>query len=573
VIRRATRAAVALLVTTVAALALGCSSKTTPAGLELVLQTDLHTPADFDTLHLEVSQETSPGHYGSMLVDNDFEIPSEATLPTTFAIAPGKSADQVAHVVLTAKKGSMALVQREVLIQVPNDRVAALPLVIATECLGKLTCASGQSCQPDTGECAPTQLIDPKTLLAFSASDLLDAGVPTSGGASPDATLPEEGDASAEDADGILDATTTMDGGPGLDAGAGGGNDSGGTPEAAAPLGPKPTVLPTYGGACPAFANGMNNYSLPVGDAGGTFPFTVWAGTGGGGPLVIYWHGTASSASEASTGLGDAGIATITAMGGMVVAPSQTTTTGTNTGDDVWYTGDVTYIDAIVACAISQRNIDTRHIHVAGYSSGGLQTVYMWWARSNYVASVLSYSGGDIGPNEAPFADPSNVAPAIAAHGAMGSDELVVDFYTASHTWETDIQKANGFAIDCNDGANHTALATRTAIAPQAVQFFLDHPYKVKPEPYRAGLPNNGWPSYCQIVSVPAVDGGGPRRVERALARGHSERHAELRLQHEAARGAGGIHDVRDPPEDPGAARSTSAVGEPSASCRLRLNG
>jgi hypothetical protein len=71
--------------------------------------------------------------------------------------------------------------------------------------------------------------------------------------------------------------------------------------------------------------------------------------------------------------------------------------------------------------------------------------------------------------------------------------------YTDSHTWESDIEAVKGFVIDCSDTGTHTDITLRTAIAPQALQFFLDHPYKVSPEPYASALPS-GWPSYCTIV-------------------------------------------------------------------------
>jgi hypothetical protein len=81
----------------------------------------------------------------------------------------------------------------------------------------------------------------------------------------------------------------------------------------------------------------------------------------------------------------------------------------------------------------------------------------------------------------------------------MGLDTYggVVDFFTTSMTFETDIKNAHGFVIDCNDGGTHTDYVLRTKVAPEALQFFLDHPYGVKPEPYTT-LPST-FPSYCSI--------------------------------------------------------------------------
>lgn len=67
---------------------------------------------------------------------------------------------------------------------------------------------------------------------------------------------------------------------------------------------------------------------------------------------------------------------------------------GTNTGNGVWFTGDFDTIDDVVACAIEQLHIDTRRIYASGFSAGGLQTTWMSYARSGYLAAVVPYSGG-----------------------------------------------------------------------------------------------------------------------------------------------------------------------------------
>jgi len=264
-------------------------------------------------------------------------------------------------------------------------------------------------------------------------------------------------------------------------------------------------MIPTPTGTCPTIPNtGTGSNVLTY--AGHSI--TVWAGAAPTtpGPLVIYWYATGGSPAQAVQALGgQAGIDKITGLGGIVVAPNTSTQTGNNTGDDVWYTGDVAQVDEVVACAVQQKRVDPRHIHVLGYSAGALQTVYMWFARSGYVASVLSYSGGDDTIDKTSLQDPSNVPPAVVAHGAMGKDTfgtgaVSIDFYTASHTWESDIQKVNGFDIDCNDGSTHVDETTRFKIAPEGIQFFLDHPFKGSPDAYAGGLPA-AWPSYCTIAN------------------------------------------------------------------------
>jgi poly(3-hydroxybutyrate) depolymerase len=235
--------------------------------------------------------------------------------------------------------------------------------------------------------------------------------------------------------------------------------------------------------------------------------WTLWVGSKASsatGPIVIYWHATGTNSSEAQTALGG-GISTITGLGGIVASADSTTSTGTNTGDGVWYTGDINWADFIIACAIKQLNIDTTHIHAAGYSAGALQTGYMWYARSGYLASVIVYSGG-VGFPPA-MQDPSNAPSLIGAHGAFGDGGCTsivatnCDALASSTTaFESAAESAGApMVIDCNDEQDHVYYQRLTNLAPVAWQFFKDHPFgQGKPDPYAGGLPS-GFPSYCVI--------------------------------------------------------------------------
>jgi hypothetical protein len=262
-------------------------------------------------------------------------------------------------------------------------------------------------------------------------------------------------------------------------------------------------MLPTAKGTCPTLKTGpmqsitLNgtamSWSLSVGSKAATAT----------GPIVIYWHGTGTNAQESATALGN-GITTIDNLGGLVAAADSTSSTGTNTGDGVWYTGDVDYADFIIACAIQQLNIDTSHIHAAGYSAGALQTGYMWSARSGYLASAILYSGGSFGGT---LQDPSNAPSIIGAHGAFGDAGCTsltatnCDFLATSTTMFESTVKAAGapIVIDCNDQSSHVDITRLSRLSPVAWQFFADHPFKgPKPDPYAGGLPS-GFPNYCKI--------------------------------------------------------------------------
>ena len=263
-----------------------------------------------------------------------------------------------------------------------------------------------------------------------------------------------------------------------------------------------PPDLPVASGTCPTFANGVQT-TLTAGSQ--TIKADVWMGTTGGGPIIFYWHGTGSSATLEVPYAFDT--AAVIAAGGIIVGPETTTRTGTptgNTGDDVWYQSDAAFMDQAVACAMTQLHSDGRHIHSSGYSAGALQAVYVWYARSGYVASVISYSGGDVVINTAAFQDSANVAPAIVAHGGAGVDTVTIgtttsDFAQTSAAWESAISADHGHYIDCNDGGNHLAFFQTRApnLKPVSLKFFLDHPFGVAPEPYDP-LPS-GFPSYCKL--------------------------------------------------------------------------
>jgi hypothetical protein len=259
-----------------------------------------------------------------------------------------------------------------------------------------------------------------------------------------------------------------------------------------------PPNLPKVSGTCPTFTNGG---TATVTAGSGSLQAQIWMGSKGGGPIIVYWHGTASSPG------GEIPIAfdtsAVEAAGGIIigfVSGSRTGATSGDTGDAVWYTSDGAYADQAVACAIQNNHMDPTHIHTAGYSAGGLQTVWMWYARSGYLASVISYSGGSSIINTAPMQDMSNLPSAIVAHGASGSDALGLDFAMTSATWEMAIKSAGGFSIDCNDGGNHLDFFGKRApgLEPVAFKFFQDHPFGVKPDPYAGGLPS-GFPTYCKI--------------------------------------------------------------------------
>lgn len=272
----------------------------------------------------------------------------------------------------------------------------------------------------------------------------------------------------------------------------------GGGGETSVPDGPAPP-LPSPSGTCPAFVNGMATFTVNGEERQAKIWIDEDASAAKDGPLILYWYGTAGSPDQVEknvvSGTGallPEGVARITGAGGIVVAPVH------NMADSVTFPwiqangADLPLADEIVACAEQEAGIDDRHIHSLGFSAGALFTAQLSYARSSYLASVATYSGGGGSPdtNE----DPSNKFAAMILFGGM-SDMLVLNFGDQSQTYYDDLTAAGHFAFLCNHGGGHRIPDGAQA---SVIQFFFDHPYGTDPSPYAGGLPA-GFPSYCTL--------------------------------------------------------------------------
>jgi hypothetical protein len=117
----------------------------------------------------------------------------------------------------------------------------------------------------------------------------------------------------------------------------------------------------------------------------------------------------------------------------------------------------------------------------------------MAYGRSGYLAAIMPNSGGSLVTT---LQDPSHVPAVITAHGAMGSDVVVIDFATTSNSLCTNIANKGGFAVDCDHGGGH--CASPSALKTAQWTFLKAHPFGVTPLPYEGGLPAS-FPSYCKI--------------------------------------------------------------------------
>ena len=275
----------------------------------------------------------------------------------------------------------------------------------------------------------------------------------------------------------------------------GGGDDTGGAdaaPPAAAPILPAPT------GTCPTIANGDVTFS-PAGIAPRKVKIAMDASKKGG-PLVLYWHATGSNPNEAGYALGATEQA-ITGAGGIVAAPYPDPAAGQFEWFIVNKAGstrqdDFIVADEIVGCLAQANLIDTAHIHSMGMSAGALQTTALSFVRSNWLASVATYSGGVPSGFSAPaMQDPANKFAALIFDGGSTDNVYNVDFQVASMAYKMMLDADGHYTALCDHNMGHSIPVDA---APSVAKFFADNGFGQWPSPYAAsGLPS-GFPSYCK---------------------------------------------------------------------------
>ena len=79
-----------------------------------------------------------------------------------------------------------------------------------------------------------------------------------------------------------------------------------------------------------------------------------------------------------------------------------------------------------------------------------------------------------------------------------GPQDIAFDqnFDNLAHNLLAALLPAGHFVVACNHGQQHKWLPEFT---PWALQFLLDHPRGVTPEPYAGGLPAV-FPAFCEIA-------------------------------------------------------------------------
>jgi predicted esterase len=324
-------------------------------------------------------------------------------------------------------------------------------------------------------------------------------GLPTS------PTRNDAGGADAQDAGALGSTSPTNPSNPG--------NPGSSSPEGGAPVTPPGSsneagapgdgavsgtpTLPVATGTCPTIANGDATFA-PAGipTRAVTISMTDAAKTKHG-PLIFYWYATGSSVAEVEYALGST-LTDIEAAGGIVVAPHA----DPNAGEFEWYAAngstkmdDFLVADEVVACIAASVGIDTTHIHTMGMSAGALQTTAMSYLRSDYLASVVTYSGGMPPGFSPPNENASNKFAALIFDGGSTDMAFGVDFQAGSEAYQANLSASGHFTAICDHGMGH---AIPTAAAPSVWLFFQANGFGVSPSPYANGLPSS-FPSYCTL--------------------------------------------------------------------------
>jgi hypothetical protein len=248
-------------------------------------------------------------------------------------------------------------------------------------------------------------------------------------------------------------------------------------------------LLPKAPENCPAIQTGTAKFA--------GHDVKLWVGEGkeeGSRPVVVYWHGTGSSADEAKQLLSPV-FDDILAQGGIIASLTDSTEDGEFLATGTWYTGDYAIVDALVGCLGEHANIDPQRIYTAGCDAGGIHAAALSYARSNYIAAAMLSSGGQVQPYT--LQDPKRVPAVIAAHGEANLDVVIVDFSATSAAFTKDLVDHGGFAVKCNHHGGHCGAPS--ALVRAQWEFLQAHPYGVDPEPYADGLPDS-FPDYCEIV-------------------------------------------------------------------------
>jgi hypothetical protein len=168
---------------------------------------------------------------------------------------------------------------------------------------------------------------------------------------------------------------------------------------------------------------------------------------------------------------------------------------------------EYTFFDDMLSCVAQQFNVNTSCVSSAGISAGALFTDQLVGARSDYLSSFLSLSGGVGGPYIKPYASPPppHAMPGMVLWGGPSDNCVIINFQTCSENLEADLKADCNFVVECIHNCGHGEppfdLDAGGSTYAGLWQFALDHPYWLPAgtSPYTTnGLPSD-LPAWCAV--------------------------------------------------------------------------
>lgn len=168
------------------------------------------------------------------------------------------------------------------------------------------------------------------------------------------------------------------------------------------------------------------------------------------------------------------------------------------------------FFDDLLSCVSQQFNTNLSCVSSIGVSAGALFTDQLGSGRGDYLASIVSLSGGT-GGFIRPWGHPAHRMPAMVLWGGSNDTCIVINFEQGSKDLEMALTQDGNFIVECLHNCGHTEPPFE---APPGMskyagmwKFALEHPYWLPPgkSPYTTnGLPA-GMPEWCSVGVGTAV--------------------------------------------------------------------
>lgn len=267
---------------------------------------------------------------------------------------------------------------------------------------------------------------------------------------------------------------------------------------------------PAYYGTCPSFAPGRNVIRSTYGDRSFLLVLPSALNADEKLPLVFLWHWLGGSANSFLI-KAEVQAAVDTQRFAAVIPETK--------GDlllkwpfsvldsDQRLEEEFRFFDDLLACVSSQSSfaINRDCVSSIGVSAGALFTGQLAGARSQYLASALSLSGG-VGDAIRPWRNPARRLPLMVLWGGdLDHCVALQDFVSTSQQLEQALANQGNFFLECIHNCGHSAPPFETppglSYFASIWQFVFDHPYWLQAgeSPYRErGIPAT-LPAWCGI--------------------------------------------------------------------------